>query len=76
VSVFVRCARTTPADAKQRTKVTIADADNIQALIATGAKLKGSAARVAEAAAKKALKEKKQKEAGQFCVRGVCVCVC
>jgi translocation protein SEC63 len=59
VSVSVTCERTTLADAKERSKISAADADNVAALIASGVKLKGSAARVAAAAAAKAMPNKK-----------------
>jgi hypothetical protein len=59
VTLMFKCELTTADDAKARTKIDAADANNVEALIAAGVKLKGSAARVASAAAKKALKTTK-----------------
>lgn len=62
VSVFVRCHRVeSAAEVKAQTKVKSADADNVKALIAAGATLKGSAARVAKAAVQKAMSGKQSK---------------
>jgi len=58
VSLFVRCARTTNTDGKPIVNVVTADADDVKALIAVGAKLKGSAARVAAAAAERVVSQK------------------
>lgn len=65
VTLLIKCEITTADDAKARTKVDAADADNVEALIAAGVKLKGSAARVATAAAKKAIKSPDSKTASE-----------
>ena len=70
VTLFVRCKRVaTAAEAKAGTSVTIADADNVAALVAAGVKLTGSAAAVAKEAAKKALANAKTEKGRKAAAR-------